>query len=90
MSAKTIRDLFGDPQGWANHFLDGEGGKPDMNGATIVDVFVSGEQIAIYTKSKQGVDALSLFFVRDPEVRARIAQALIPGSNVDDAVAIAI
>ena len=70
-----------------DHFSDGEGGKPDMNGATIVDVFVSGEQIVIYTKSKQGVDALSLFFVRDPEIRARIAQALVPGANVNEVVA---
>jgi hypothetical protein len=90
MTGKTIRDLFGEPKGWANHFLDGEAGKPDMDGATIVDVFVSGEQIAIYTKSQQGVDALSLFFVRDPETRARIAQALVPGLNVNEAVSISI
>jgi hypothetical protein len=90
MSSQTIRDLFGDPERWPNHFSNAEDGEPDMNGAKIVDVFVSGEQIAIYTKSDEGVDALSLFFVRDPATRARVAQALVPGLNVDEAVAIAI
>ena len=87
MNAKTVRDLFGEPEAWDNHISDGADGMPDMDGARIVDVFVSGNQVAIYTRSDDGVEALSIFFVDDPEVRARVALALLPGSNVHDAVA---
>ena len=86
MDGKTIRDLFGEPEAWTNHFSDGENAM-DMDGAIIVDVFVSGNQVAIYTKNDEGVEALSLFFVNDPDVRARVALAFAPGSNVHDAIA---
>jgi hypothetical protein len=87
MSAITVRDLFGDPEAWDNHISDGVDGMPHLNGAKIVDVFVSGNQVAIYTQNNDGVQALSIFFVDDPEVRARVALALAPGSNLHEAVA---
>jgi hypothetical protein len=86
MDAITIRDLFGEPEAWGNHISDGLDGMPDMDGARIVDVFVSGNQVAIYTRNDDGVEALSIFFVDDPKVRERVALALAPGSRVHDAV----
>jgi hypothetical protein len=34
-----------------------------MDGARIVDVFVSGNQVAIYTRNEDGVEALSIFLL---------------------------
>ena len=36
-----------------------------MEGATIQDVFVKGTQIAIYTRTARGIEALSVFSVED-------------------------
>ena len=87
MSERNIRDLFGDPEGWENHISDGVDGMPDMNGATILDVFVSGNQVAVYTRNFEGVEALSIFFIDDPDVRGRVASALLPGASVYEALA---
>ena len=87
MSAKILRDLFGDPNGWTNQISDGLDWMPDMNEATIVDVFVSGNQVAIYTRSAEGIRALSVFCVDDQDLRVRAANALAPGANVHEAMA---
>jgi hypothetical protein len=57
-----------------------------MNGATILDVFVSGNQLALYTRSSAGLEALSIFFIDDQQLRARIATQLIPGLDIHKAV----
>ena len=86
MSLRSLRDLFGDPEGWENHISDGVDDMPDMKEATILDVFVSGNQVAVYTRNFEGVEALSIFFIDDPEVRARVASASRPGASVHDAL----
>ena len=86
MRINTIRDVLGEPSTWDNHISDGFDGKPDMNGATILDVFVSGNQLALYTRSAAGVEALSIFFIDDQQLRARIATQLMPGLDIHKAV----
>jgi hypothetical protein len=86
MNGNTIRELFGTPEKWINLMSDGTGEQHRLDDAVIVDVFVSGNQVAIYTRDADDVEALSGFQVDDPEVRGRIALALSPGSRVRDAV----
>jgi hypothetical protein len=86
----TVRDVIGDPSSWANHISDGFDGEPDMDDATILDVFVAGNQLAIYTRSVGGIEALSIFFIDDAELRARIAIQLVPGMDIHAAVALQI
>lgn len=63
---------------------------PDMDGATILDVFTTGSQLSVYTRNQAGIEALSLFYISDPELRARIALVLKAGLDVHEAVAVAI
>ena len=58
-----------------------------MEGATIQDVFVKGTQIAIYTRTARGIEALSVFSVEDQELRERIGRVLVPGLSVSEAAA---
>jgi len=88
MTMKTLRDLFGDPDGWQNLMSDGEdGAMPDLVGATILDIFVSGDQIAIYVRTADGVEALAIFHVEDHELRGRVARVILPGLSVHEALA---
>ena len=86
----TLRDVLGEPTSWANRVGDGLSSKIDMDGATVLDVFVSGNQLAIYTRSAAGLEALSIFNIDDAELRARIASRLIPGLDIHAAVALQI
>ena len=86
MNGNTIRELVGTPEKWVNLMSDGTGQHPRLDDAVIVDVFVSGDQVAVYTRDRDDVEALSGIHVDDPEVRARIALALSPGLRVRDAV----
>jgi len=87
---RTVRDLIGDPSSWVNHISDEDGNMPEMDGATIQDIFNSGNQLAIYTRNTAGIEALSIFYIDSAELRERLASLLLPGLNVHDAVAIAI
>jgi hypothetical protein len=88
---RTVRDVIGEPSSWPNQISDGDHNEiPDMNGATIVDVYSSGRQLAIYTRNSASREALSIFYVDDWDLRARIANVLLPGLAVNDAVSIAI
>jgi len=86
MNAKTPRDLLGDPNDWKNHISDDVDWMPDMEEATILDVFVAGNEVAIYTQNARGIEALSTFLVDDKDLRDRVANALVPGSNLHEAL----
>jgi hypothetical protein len=90
MSITTVRDVLGDPTSWANRLGDGLHSKSSMNGATVLDVFVSGTQLAILTRSVAGTGVLAIFNIDDAELCARIATRLIPGLDINAAVALEI
>ena len=76
MAKKVVRDLIGDPATWENHISDGAA-MADMVGATILDILVSGSQLAIYTRSAAGMEALSVFFIDDSGTSRPRRQGLI-------------
>jgi hypothetical protein len=86
----TVRDVLGEPRSWANRISDGLQNKSDMDGATVLDVFVSGNQLAVHTRSVAGTEALSIFNIANAEIRARIARLLVPGLDIYSAVALQI
>jgi hypothetical protein len=90
MEITTVRDVLGEPTSWANRLGDGLTSKSNMDGATVLDVFVSGTQLAIFTRSVAGTGVLSIFNIEDAELCARIATCLTPGLNINAAVALPI
>jgi hypothetical protein len=87
MKVSTVRDLLGEPTSWGNHISDGTDDMPPMDGATILDVFSSGRQLSVYTRSLAGAEALSLFLIENAALCARIAEALKPGLDIHKALA---
>ena len=79
MDLTTIRGVLGEPSSWANSICEDGDGIPDFNGSTIVDVFCSGNEIALYTKGGNRGDKVSIFIVRDQGLRERLTLALLPG-----------
>jgi hypothetical protein len=69
----TVGDVLGEPASWPNRIADELNDKCDMDGAIVLDVFVSGNQLAVYTRDVTGIEALSIFNIDDPKLRARIA-----------------
>lgn len=90
MDTKTVRDVIGEPESWPN-FMRIEWQRPqDMRGATISEVFASGDQLAIQTKGAVCGATLSTFTVNDEELRDRLMHILKPDLSVYEAVAAAI
>ena len=91
MKTRTVRDVIGDPESWENHISDAADSKlPNLVCAKIQDVFSSGNQLRVYTRNSAGVEALSVFFINDTALRAQVANLLVPGLDVHEAVAIQI
>jgi hypothetical protein len=86
----TVRDVLGEPTSWPNRIADGLNDECDMDGAVVLDVFVSGNQLAVYTRNVTGIEALSIFNIDDSELRARIATRVLPGLDINAAVALPI
>jgi hypothetical protein len=90
LEVSTVRDVLGEPASWPNRIADGLNDECDMDGAIVLDVFVSGNQVAVYTRNVTGIEALSIFNIDDAELRARIATRVIPGLDINAAVALPI
>ena len=84
---RTVQDLLGDPASWDNLISDGPDEMPSMDGATILDAFCTGRRLSVYTRSPDGVEALSVFVLADFALCARIAEALKPGLDVHEGLA---
>jgi len=84
---RTVRDVIGDPEFWPNFMQSEPQGPPDMRGAMITDVFVSGDQIAIQTKGADCGQTFSMFVVEDGELRDRLTRVLRPALSAYEAVA---
>ena len=87
MITRTVRDVIGDPEFWPNFMQSELQGSPDMRGAMITDVFVSGDQIAVQTKGADCGQTFSTFIVEDRELRDRLTRVLRPALSVYEAVA---
>jgi hypothetical protein len=90
MEITTVRDVLGEPTSWTNRMWDGLNSRSNMEGAIVLDVFVSGNKLAIYTQTAAGHGVLSIFNIDDAELCARIAARLVPGLNINAAVALQI
>ena len=87
MDSKTVRDVIGEPESWPN-FMYWECKKSqDMRGATITEVFASGDQLAIQTKGAVCGDTFSTFVIEDKALRDRVIRILRPALSVHEAVA---
>ena len=86
MGEKCVRDVIGEPEAWANCITD-EPSQPDLRRHIIVDVFLSGKQLALYTLDADGSEALSLFNLDGRDTQERLLRALRPGLTVEEAVA---
>jgi hypothetical protein len=63
---------------------------PDMDGATIVDIFCTGRKLSIYTRNAAGIQALAKFRVDDSTLCLRIGNVLFPGLDVHQALGLPI
>jgi hypothetical protein len=87
VDTKTVRDVIGDPEFWPNFMHSELHGSPDMRGAMITDVLVSGDQIAVQTNGAVCGQTFSTFVVEDRDLRERVTRVLRPALNVYEAVA---
>lgn len=90
MSETMIQDVLGEPESWGNCVSDQLVGLPDMQGATIVDVFVSRNELTLYTQGTNGAESVAVFVVEDQDVRKKIATLMQPGVEVYAALRTAI
>jgi len=79
MAKKTVHDVIGEPNGWSNCVSDELVATPAVNGATIVDVFSTANEISIYWRANSGFETLSIFRISDPKIQEGLVNALTPG-----------
>ena len=77
-----VQDVLGEPESWGNCVSDQLVGLPDLRGATILDVFDTGEKLTLYARGADGTETVSVFVVEDQDVRRKIAAAMYPGADV--------
>ena len=78
---KTIGDLLGGPESWANNR---EWRMPFLRGATVVAALeVEPDEVRIAVDA-QGRVLHSTFVIADREVRQRLLQILQPGMKLED------
>jgi hypothetical protein len=80
---KTIRDVLGGPESWPN-YRNGMWGRPDLNGATIVNAGEAEPDEVRVTIEAAGQMMHSNFAIEDPEVRHRVLEILQPGLKLQD------
>ncbi len=90
MDTKTVRDVIGEPDSWPNFMHIEWQRSRNMRGATITEVFASGDQLAIQTRGAVCGETFSTFTVEDEELRDRVMRILKPDLGVYEAVAAAI
>ncbi len=83
----TVRDVIGDPTTWSNCVSDEPEPLPDLNTATVVDVFVSASEMRVYMNGSRGSQALAIFQISDATAREHLVAAFQPGRKVHEALA---
>ena len=82
MNEATVCDVLGEPASWANCISDELVGMPDMREATIVDVFVSRNELTLYAKGTNGAQSMAVFVIENQDLREKVATAMHIGANV--------
>ena len=77
-----VSDVLGNPESWANCVSDQLIGVPDLREATVVDVFVSRNELTLYAQETNGSESVTVFVIEDQDVRRKIATAMPPGVGV--------
>lgn len=90
MSETIVSDLRRESESWVNCTSDDLGGLPDIRGATIVDVFVSRNEVTLYALGRNGAQSLAVFVIEDQEIRQKVVSAMHPGVDVLSALRAAI
>ena len=75
----NVSDVLGNPESWAHCVSDQLVGLPDLRKATVVDVFVSRNELTLYAQETNGAESVTVFVIEDPDVRRKIATAMPPG-----------
>lgn len=90
ISETIVSDVLGEPESWANCISDELVGLPDLREATILDVFVSRNGLALYTLAATGAEAMAVFVIENQGLRKKIATVMQPGLNVSTALQAAV
>lgn len=77
-----VQDVLGEPESWENCVSDQLIGLPDMQGATIIDVFDAGKKLTLYARGVDGTETVSVFVIEDQDLRRKVATAMQPGVGV--------
>jgi len=81
MTHVTVREVLGEPSTWSSVITASED-LPNMQDAFIMDIYCSGDEISMLTRSVRCGETLSVFQVPDPTLRERVIEALRPGESV--------
>jgi len=90
MSETTVCGVLGEPASWENCISDELAGSPDMRGATVLDVFVSRNELTLYARSLNGTESATVFVIQDQDLRQKVATAMHPGADVLAALRVAV
>lgn len=86
MAKRTVRDVIGEPNSWSNSVSDELVARPAVSGALILDVFAAANEISIHWRADSGFETLSVFKIGNPEIQAGLVDALMPGTDLLDAL----
>jgi hypothetical protein len=90
MGETTVCDVLGEPGSWVNCISDEMTGSPDMQGATVVDVFVSRNEVTLYARGLNGTESATVFVIQNQDLRQRIVTAMHPGMDVQAVLRVAV
>lgn len=90
MGETTVCDVLGGPESWENCISDDAAGSPDMRGATVLDVFVSRNELTLYVRGANGTESATVFVIKDQDVRQKVVPAMHPGVDVLTALRVAV
>ena len=86
MDIQTVRDIIGEPEDWSNCITDEPEAMPYVNGAIIVDVFSTANEIAVHLRGETGFETLSVFQIENSTIREGLVKALKPGQSICEAL----
>ena len=86
MDIQTVRDVIGEPEHWSNCITNQPEAMPYVNGAIILEVFSTFNEIKLHLRGENGFETLSVFQVPDSTIREGLVKALSPGKSIREAL----